>query len=66
MRAFVVLPGISCDRRDLILDALALFSRFDIDFGDACIAASALQQDVPVCSFDRDFDAIPGVRRFEP
>jgi predicted nucleic acid-binding protein len=66
MLSFVTSPGVSCDQRDVVLTALELFSRFNIDFGDAFIAASALRDDSPVYSFDRDYDKIPGLRRIEP
>lgn len=47
--------------------ALALYSRHNVDFVDAFLAAKALAAPRPeVYSFDRDFDRIPGVRRLEP
>ena len=47
--------------------ALVLYHERPIDFADALLAARALTSgDNVVCSFDRDFDRIPGVARFEP
>jgi len=35
-------------------------------FADAYLAASALELNSPVASFDRDFDKFTGVQRLEP
>ena len=41
--------------------------RRNLDFADALLAAKALRSDDPVIySFDRDFDATPGLVRKEP
>jgi predicted nucleic acid-binding protein len=54
------------DRRD-VLRALDLFAATNLDFGDAMIIASmdgAGSQ--ALYSYDRDFDRVPGIVRYEP
>jgi predicted nucleic acid-binding protein len=48
------------------LDALERFKSQPVDFPDALVAAIAAHQDVPVASFDRDFDRFKDVKRFQP
>lgn len=49
-----------------ILDALEECQRRNVSFGDACIAAEARVSKLAVMSFDRDFDSMDGVTRYEP
>ena len=37
-----------------------------VHWGDAYLAASSAETQLPVASFNRDFDRFPEVRRFEP
>jgi predicted nucleic acid-binding protein len=37
-----------------------------LGFEDALLAAHALDRDIELVSYDRDFDRVPGVRRVEP
>ena len=61
------LPGVNgSDGRRCIARASIVYERSNVDFGDAYIAALALESDGQVISFDRDFDRIPGVTRVEP
>jgi len=62
MPDFVVPDGATIRR------ALDLYVRYPhLDFGDAAIVA-AMQRDgaTVLFSFDRDFDAVPGISRTEP
>ena len=47
-------------------DALKEYLAHNISLGDICIAAEARACGKPVASFDRDFDGISGVVRYEP
>jgi predicted nucleic acid-binding protein len=50
-----------------MLDALSIFEEVNVDFSDAVIAAEMSAADVEaIYSFDRDFDRISGISRFEP
>jgi predicted nucleic acid-binding protein len=54
-------------RPAILYDALERFRRHpQVDFADALLAASAADQDIPVASFDRDFDRFADVVRFKP
>jgi len=48
-----------------VLAALQRLQAANIGFADAFLAAGAAEEDVPVASFDRDFDKL-GVTRHEP
>ena len=49
-----------------VLDALEDCQRRNVSFGDACIAAEARSSKLVVMSFDRDFDSMEGITRYEP
>ena len=67
LEPIVGLPGMLNPNKAAVLDALALSGDLNIDFADALLAAKALAGvDKRVCSFDRDFERIPGVARIEP
>ncbi len=52
--------------QQVILNALERFKGTPVDFPDALVAAFAVQEGIPVASFDRDFDRFKDLRRFEP
>jgi predicted nucleic acid-binding protein len=57
---------LSADKETLQL-ALVLFHEKNLDFADALLAARALQMgENAVYSFDRDFERVPGLTRYEP
>jgi len=64
----VRLPGFHVQSRRAVLSALQLYGTTrGLDFGDALVAASALQIDSPVVfAHDTDFDRIAGITRREP
>lgn len=66
LSSFLRLPAVKFPEPRRALVALDIFERSNIDFGDAYVAALALESDGQVISFDRDFDRIPGVTRVEP
>ena len=52
--------------QDVALNALNRFKQHAVDFPDALAAAVAASENMPVASFDRDFDKFTDIRRFEP
>jgi len=53
--------------KNLIMDALVLYGRKDIDYIDAYNAVSMRRQGLSeIYSYDEDFDAIEGIQRKEP
>jgi predicted nucleic acid-binding protein len=59
-------PGIKLTGPPWLLGAVEEYRTRNISFGDACIAAEARQENLPVASFDKGLDAFPGIKRFEP
>jgi predicted nucleic acid-binding protein len=59
-------PGTKLAGPGWLLGAVDEFRSRNISFGDACIAAEARQENLPVASFDKDLDSFPGIKRFEP
>jgi predicted nucleic acid-binding protein len=59
-------PAFHLPERRRVLDALARVERANVDFGDAYIAATAVETGVAAASFDHDFDRFPDVQRREP
>ena len=49
-----------------VMEALKEFGEINISFGDACIAAEARYSKLIIASFDRGFDKLPGIERYEP
>lgn len=66
LSSFLRLPAVKFPEPRRALLALDVFERSNIEFGDAYLAALALESDGQVISFDRDFDRIPGVTRVQP
>ncbi len=51
----------------LYLRALDLYATYPrLGFADAVVAARVEREGIPLASFDSDFDAIPGVVRWQP
>lgn len=60
-------PALQFHEPEVLRTALRLHAERTIDFIDAYLAAVVLQRRAPlVCSYDRDFDKVPGIRRIEP
>jgi len=60
-------PALQFSEPEVLRAALRLHAERNIDFIDAYLAAVVLRrQDPVVCSYDRDFDRVPGLRRLEP
>jgi len=65
--SLLTLPGVETEHEERTLGALELFRSSGMDFGDAYLAAFAMELEEPlVYSFDRDFDRVSGLRRLEP
>lgn len=61
------LPGLHYSNKDTAYTALAFYTRYNIDWTDAIIAAQVISKKTEVIySYDRDFDKIPGITRMEP
>ncbi len=60
-------PGFVVEHKARVIAALTLFRAYNLDFGDAYTAATALESEsAEVLSYDRDFDRVPGISRVEP
>jgi len=59
-------PGIRLIGPGRLLGAVEEFRTQNVSFGDACLAAEARQENLPVASFDKGLDGFPGIKRFEP
>jgi len=66
LRDLIVGCRLRIHRPQVILNALERFKETPVDFPDSLIAAVAVDEGVPVASFDRDFDRFKNLRRFEP
>ncbi|MEK7079110.1 MAG: PIN domain-containing protein [Patescibacteria group bacterium] len=60
------LPSIRCDKK-IVLIALSLFEKYNIDWIDAYLAAYAEENSIDgVYSYDRDLDKVKKIKRREP
>ncbi len=57
--------GVECEKRGLLVDALASMAEKNVDFVDAYLARLASSDDGAVASFDRDFARLPA-RQLHP
>lgn len=58
--------GVRLAEKARMLDALGRVQATGVHLVDAYLAAAAVETQLPVASFDRDFDRFPDVQRFEP
>jgi predicted nucleic acid-binding protein len=58
--------AVRCPEREILRDALGRYARSKVDFADCYLAAVAVDEDAVVCSFDRDLDTFPDIRREAP
>lgn len=63
---FLKAEGVKVLAPDWLLEALDECERRNVSFGDACIAAEARSLGRIVAAFDRDFDSMEGITRYEP
>jgi predicted nucleic acid-binding protein len=69
LKLILRLPGFRLPRGDKrrYLRALDLYaSHPTLGFADAIVAATVEQQGVPLATFDRHFDRLPGITRWQP
>lgn len=65
--ALIQLPDVVMQEQDTCLQALSLYQNHNVSFADAYTAASMLESGHhEIYSWDRDFDRIDGISRFEP
>jgi predicted nucleic acid-binding protein len=64
--AFVQSRGIEMAELNRVIDALQRCGSRNAHFADAYLAASALELNHPIASFDRDFDKFKDIHRTEP
>ena len=64
--SFLQSRGIEAVEAARVADALTRCRDRNAHFADAYLAASAVELDNPIASFDRDFDEFKDVRRLEP
>lgn len=61
------MPPLHFQDGEVLREALILHAERNVDFIDGYLAALLLRRPEPViCSYDVDFDRIPGIRRIEP
>lgn len=46
--------------------AVPLMKSYSLEYPDAVIAQNALEEDIPLLSYDKDFDRVEGLIRLEP
>ena len=59
-------PGIKLAGPSWTLEAIEEYRARNVSFGDACLAAEARAEKLPIASFDRGLDGFAGIKRFEP
>jgi len=64
--SFLQSRGIEAVESNRLLNALQRCRDRNAHFADAYLAATAVQLENPIASFDRDFDKFKDVRRIEP
>jgi predicted nucleic acid-binding protein len=65
--ALLDLPGMVMAQKERVRRALDFFVDLNISFGDAYLVAIMEQEQASqIISFDRDFDRVPGIERFQP
>ncbi len=66
LQQFLAHEAIEMPRKEDMLAALMWFAQYNIDFTDALLSVRAYRAGLPLFSFDRDFDKVPGLQRLEP
>ena len=58
--------GVKVREANQVLSALQRLQTTNVGFADAYLAAGALEEKLPIASFDRDFDKFKNLTRYEP
>ena len=67
LQGFLLHEGLRLPDKEGVLQALALYAQYNVDFADALLSVRMQRVGTPaLISFDRDFDRLPGVQRFTP
>lgn len=67
LRPLLTLPSLKLPYRSVFLRSLELYTHHAVDFEDCLTAAHMERQKITdIYSYDKDFDAITGIKRLEP
>ena len=66
IHAIMFFEGLEITEKNILIHAISIYEKKNIDFIDAYSASFALENRIDVCSFDRDFDKINEIKRFNP
>ncbi|GEM_PF-5235992 len=66
LEAYFLKSGSFESRHFQIPLTLQMMKTCSLDFPDALIAQNALSEDIPILSYDKDFDRVAGLKRLEP
>ncbi len=66
LMVFLQSRGIHVVEKVRILETLKRYRDHNVSFIDAYLATSSIEENIPIASFDRDFDQFEGVLRIEP
>src|SRR3990167_7894802 len=66
VHAIVFFEGLKITEKNILIQAITFYEKKNIDFIDAYGAAFALENKIDICSFDRDFDRVKEIKRFNP
>ena len=66
VHAILFFEGLKITEKNILIQAITFYEKKNIDFIDAYGAAFALENKIDICSFDRDFDRVKEIKRFNP
>jgi predicted nucleic acid-binding protein len=66
LEAYFLKKGSFESRQFQIPLSIQIMKSFSLDFPDALIAQNALSEEIPILSYDKDFDRVEGLTRLEP
>ena len=67
LSSLIKIPNFKVENKQIVLDALDLYTSYNLDFGDSLLAACVGQtKRKAIYSYDHDFDRIEGIERKEP
>ncbi len=66
-QGFLLHKGLRLPDKEGVLQALALYAQYNVDFADALLSVCMQRVGTPaLISFDRAFDRLPGVQHYTP
>ena len=66
IRIVLLFEGLEIREKNILFQVISYYEKKNIDFVDAFIAAYCFKNNLNVCSFDKDFDKIKGMKRVDP